>query len=420
VKWCLVPSCSRRGDPTPARDPGSRRSRGFVGSLAPVVLVLGVLSSAGCGGCGAAKPTEAGPVAGVVAGSSSAATSLPGDRPAVPSIASAALAPSADASAASPPSGPRCDGEGLPTKLLQWVNRSRCLQPCGFHPPDLVHLPSSYLELRKEAAEGLWQMQVEASRKGISLGVRSAYRAYGTQVLTFGVWMGESSCEDAQRGSAVPGHSEHQLGDAVDFAAWDLRANKLMPGQDAVPAWLEKNACKYGWLLSYPPYDGPPPSGYIHEPWHWRFVGREVAQLVRPVVGGVCTEKYKSLEEYLQAHPSAAVSGTCDDCPNPWNATDAVRACIASTKPAAGSVPTAPSPCDSCESGCYLDGDRATDKRTGRCAATGQYARQAGTVGTTPCFRCGGPTKLGEQTIPGTSWVGGARRVVCEAAAETR
>lgn len=312
--------------------------------------------------------------------------------------------------------------------MLQWVNRSRCLLPCGFHPPDLVHLPGTYLELRKEAAEGLWQMQVEASRKGISLGVRSAYRAYGTQVLTFGVWMAESSCEDAQKGSAVPGHSEHQLGDAVDFGAWDLRANKLLPGQDAVPAWLEANACKYGWLLSYPPYDGPPPSGYIHEPWHWRFVGREVAQLVKPVVDGVCTPKYKSLEEYFVAHPAAAVSGDCQDCPNPWNAGEGLRACIKSAAPSRGASELererAQSPCEGCATKCWLAGDRASAQPTDRCAAPGQYARAVGSTGTTECFRCGGPTKLGGRMLSSSTsssgWVGGARRVVCEAAAETR
>lgn len=353
-------------------------------------------------------------------GPAPSATPVSAPARSVGSAPSTSVATVAVASASAAASGAVCSGDGLPTKVLQWVNRTRCLVPCGFHPPDLVHLPGTYLELRKEAAEGLWQMQVEASRKGISLGVRSAYRAYGTQVLTFGVWMAESSCADAQRGSAVPGHSEHQLGDAVDFAAWDLRANKLLPGQDAVPAWLAANACKYGWLLSYPPYDGPPPSGYIHEPWHWRFVGREVAQLVKPVVDGVCTDAYKSLEEYFAAHPAAAVSGSCQDCPNPWNATDGLKACIATAAPPARPTAPDPSPCDDCKTRCWLEGDRATAKPGKRCAAPGQYARLEGSVGTTECFRCGGPTKLGERTVPGSGWIGGARRVVCEAAAETR
>lgn len=343
------------------------------------------------------------------------------EREPVPSAVVSLPAPSSSDPGAAPPAAPSsgsaasCEGTALPSKVLQWVNRTRCLVPCGFHPPDLVHLPGTFLELRKEAAEGLWQMQVEASRKGIALGVRSAYRAYTTQVLTFGQWMSESGCDDAKRGSAVPGHSEHQLGDAVDFSAWDLRANKLLPGQDAVPIWLDANACKFGFLLSYPPYDGPPPSGYIHEPWHWRFVGREIAELVRPVVNGTCTVRYKSLEEYLASHPAAAVSGACDDCPNPWNASDAIRTCIGTARV---EVPVSPSPCPACESRCYLEGDRATDSDTGRCAAPGQYARALHSVGTTACYRCGGPTKLGAKRLAG--WQGGALRVVCEAAAETR
>lgn len=85
---------------------------------------------------------------------------------------------------------------------------------------------------------------------------------------------------------ALPGTSEHQLGIAVD-----INADKTKSSNEEVYAWLEKNAYKYGFILRYP--QGKQEStGTSYEPWHYRYVGTEVA--------GVIYEKKICLEEYFE------------------------------------------------------------------------------------------------------------------------
>ena len=79
--------------------------------------------------------------------------------------------------------------------------------------------------------------------------------------------------------SARPGHSEHQLGTAVDLktpggaAPWAY-ANW---GRSRAGAWLARNSWRYGWVLSYPKGKSPGLTCYKYEPWHFRYVGRVVA-----------------------------------------------------------------------------------------------------------------------------------------------
>ena len=91
---------------------------------------------------------------------------------------------------------------------------------------------------------------------------------------------------------AVPGTSEHQLGlalDIVDSRNWNLDESQAsMPTQQ----WLMENSWRYGWILRYP-NEKSDVTGIIYEPWHYRYVGREVAAEIH--AKGLC------LEEYLQS-----------------------------------------------------------------------------------------------------------------------
>ena len=97
---------------------------------------------------------------------------------------------------------------------------------------------------------------------------------------------------EAAKAVAIPGTSEHQLGLAVDIV--DLRYQVLDAGQEdtATQQWLMQNSWKYGFILRYP-NDKTAVTGIIHEPWHYRYVGRENAKAIYE--SGLC------LEEYLQA-----------------------------------------------------------------------------------------------------------------------
>jgi D-alanyl-D-alanine carboxypeptidase len=101
------------------------------------------------------------------------------------------------------------------------------------------------------------------------------------------------SQEDAQTQAAtvvaVPGTSEHQLGLAVDII--DTRSWQLDESQEDQPAqkWLMENSWKYGFILRYPP-DTTEFTGIIYEPWHYRYVGKEIAAELHEL--GVTLEEY--------------------------------------------------------------------------------------------------------------------------------
>lgn len=88
---------------------------------------------------------------------------------------------------------------------------------------------------------------------------------------------------------AVPGTSEHQLGLAVDIV--DTRLWALEWEQETLPAqqWLMENSWKYGFILRYPK-DKIDITGIIYEPWHYRYVGREIAAEIYEL--GICLEEY--------------------------------------------------------------------------------------------------------------------------------
>ena len=90
--------------------------------------------------------------------------------------------------------------------------------------------------------------------------------------------------------SAAPGHSQHQLGTAVDFTN-SVAAYQVQPvfGQTSAAWWLQNHATRYGFVLSYPP--GKDETGYRFEPWHYRYIGVENA--------GRLHESGLSLQEFL-------------------------------------------------------------------------------------------------------------------------
>jgi len=113
----------------------------------------------------------------------------------------------------------------------------------------------------------------DAKDDDISLYVASAFRSHDEQGSLKGaytVWYGTG----ANTFSADQGYSEHQLGTTIDFTTDSL--NGAIDGFENTEAydWLLENAYKYGFVLSYPEGN----AYYVYEPWHWRFVGRDLAR----------------------------------------------------------------------------------------------------------------------------------------------
>jgi D-alanyl-D-alanine carboxypeptidase len=154
--------------------------------------------------------------------------------------------------------------------------------PPDFVPNDLVALRRAGFDddrtIRAVVVPDLTALREAAEAAGVPLEVQSAYRSYAYQERTFAYWVELQGYDAALRTSARPGHSEHQLGTAVDLRARGGRAPWDLDDFGATPTgrWLRENAWRYGFVMSYPPGEEAR-SCYAYEPWHWRWVGRELA-----------------------------------------------------------------------------------------------------------------------------------------------
>jgi D-alanyl-D-alanine carboxypeptidase len=179
--------------------------------------------------------------------------------------------------------------------LLVLINKKIRL-PSNYAPPDLVSLVGSVAatagsSLRSEAAIALIDLVNAAKAEGKNLSVVSAYRSYSQQVSVFNGWVASAGLKSAENFSARPGHSQHQLGTAVDLGVEGKASFYEAFGTTAEGVWLASNAYKYGYVLSYPK-GKEALTGYSYEPWHYRYIGRENAQ--KMIGSGLI------LEEFLQ------------------------------------------------------------------------------------------------------------------------
>jgi D-alanyl-D-alanine carboxypeptidase len=136
------------------------------------------------------------------------------------------------------------------------------------------------LSVRAIVLPDLEAMAEAAERSGAGLLVSSAYRSYEYQQGLFERSVRAEGREQTERELALPGHSEHQLGTAVDFGSVDASFADTAAGK-----WLASEAWRYGFVLSYP-LNGEAETGYIYEPWHFRYVGRPAAAMVHAFFGG--------------------------------------------------------------------------------------------------------------------------------------
>jgi D-alanyl-D-alanine carboxypeptidase len=170
-------------------------------------------------------------------------------------------------------------------ELRVLVDRSHSLPP-DYVPDDLVPLRayrvptlgSEVLQLRRDAAEQLERLVEVAAVDGEELVVASAYRSYEEQQASHDRLVSVYGSRRADAMSATPGHSQHQLGTAVDFtnAAASYQVWMLF-GETTAYWWLEHHAREYGFVQAYP-RGKEEETGYQWEPWHYRYVGVENAQ----------------------------------------------------------------------------------------------------------------------------------------------
>ncbi len=164
-------------------------------------------------------------------------------------------------------------------ELLQKYSRVYFLSD-NYVPMSLDSIDQKYLNdqaknlnFHASAVSYLERMLNRAERDDITIKIVSAYRSFGEQsslknsyLTTYG--------SGSNQFSADQGYSEHQLGTAVDLVQPDISPSLAISFENA-PAyeWLNKNAYKYGFVISYPKNN----IYYQYEPWHWRFVGVKLA-----------------------------------------------------------------------------------------------------------------------------------------------
>ncbi|MCI0619822.1 M15 family metallopeptidase [Candidatus Wolfebacteria bacterium] len=167
----------------------------------------------------------------------------------------------------------------LAPELLQKYSKVYFLNE-HFAPERLTDIDAEFLydESREEQVDRrVWpfleDLLEDARRDGVELYVVSGYRSFGTQAAVKSNYVVQYG-SGANTFSAEQGYSEHQLGTTADFITTGIGGT--LSGFENTEAydWLLENAHKHGFTLSYPEGN----AFYIFEPWHWRFVGRDLAR----------------------------------------------------------------------------------------------------------------------------------------------
>ncbi len=145
-----------------------------------------------------------------------------------------------------------------------------------------------------EAISFLEDMIDAAAKDDIDLKVVSAYRSFETQSVLKGAYT-QTYGTGANTFSADQGYSEHQLGTTVDLTDPATGGTYDSFKNTEAYAWLLDNAYRYGFVLSYPEDN----SFYVFEPWHWRFVGTDLARDLRRQKAHFYDWEQRKIDEYL-------------------------------------------------------------------------------------------------------------------------
>lgn len=186
-------------------------------------------------------------------------------------------------------------------ELLQKYSRVYFLNE-NYTPSDLDRIHDRYLLERIEepqyfhddAISFLEDLLDEADDDGIDLKVISAYRSFDEQTALKGQYS-QVYGSGANTFSADQGYSEHQLGTTVDLTTPEINGTYESFAQTEAYAWLQENAYKYGFILSYPENN----THYVFEPWHWRFVGEDLAEYLHDEDIHFYNMDQREINEYL-------------------------------------------------------------------------------------------------------------------------
>lgn len=160
--------------------------------------------------------------------------------------------------------------------------------------------------LSAETEAAFERLVSDASKEGLLITFNSGYRSYNYQMSVFKRWNEKFGSYEADRVSARPGHSEHQLGLAIDVC----NVTKEFASTPEAK-WIEANCWKYGFILRYPSYASESITGYAYEAWHIRYLGDEIAADVHE--SGLTLEEYLGIDSYYRIPTFEEESGMTFD-----------------------------------------------------------------------------------------------------------
>ncbi len=164
---------------------------------------------------------------------------------------------------------------------LMLVNKFYHLEE-NFKFDDIVPISNQYAyadhSARKKVHDQYISMWHAAKKEGHTLIVTSSYRDYELQDYLYNNYKNVHGEEEADTFSARPGHSEHQTGLALDIVTYGSGLNEDF-SKTKEYEWMKKNAHKYGFIIRYPK-GKEHITGYMFEPWHYRYVGKDIANKI--------------------------------------------------------------------------------------------------------------------------------------------
>lgn len=153
-------------------------------------------------------------------------------------------------------------------------------------------LPSNYGNgLTTETINSFNKMKEEAKKEGINLFIKSGFRSYNDQNIIYNNYVKKDGQKLADTYSARPGYSEHQTGLALDINSLKKDFQYTKEGK-----WLNNNAYKYGFILRYPK-GKENITGYMFEPWHYRYIGNLSLELYNNG-SWITLEEYFGIDSY--------------------------------------------------------------------------------------------------------------------------
>lgn len=157
--------------------------------------------------------------------------------------------------------------------------------PSNFVPNNLVTI-NGYIRIVDYVKDAYNELKSDSSVLGLNIYASSGYRSYGDQKYIYDNYVRIDGTEKADTYSARAGYSEHQTGLAIDLNTVDMSFDGTSESN-----WLKDNCWKYGFIIRYPK-DKENITGYMYEPWHIRYVGKELARVLYN------NGSWLSLEEY--------------------------------------------------------------------------------------------------------------------------